>query len=280
MAALMYAALVFQVFAKAAPAEELKRLNAEWNSIGRLAMEELQAAQPAERRALKLRIVQRYQVESQAFAQRFMRLAGEYLDDPIAIDALLWVADNCNGSPIANDAATRLVEDHINEAQVVSHIKKLGRWLYPTDEFLLRALVESTTDPETKTVCQFRLGKTLALQSTWARQLDADSTGTLSTSLNERPLGPSILKHLQAANASRLETEAKTLLRTLTKEASHHQLDGKPLADLAEAELVELKELGVGCNAPDVVGEDIDGASLKLADYRGQVVVLSFWGHW
>jgi hypothetical protein len=37
---------------------------------------------------------------------------------------------------------------------------------------------------------------------------------------------------------------------------------------------------GVGQQAPEIEGEDIDGVRFKLSDYRGQVVVLDFWGHW
>jgi cytochrome oxidase Cu insertion factor (SCO1/SenC/PrrC family) len=36
----------------------------------------------------------------------------------------------------------------------------------------------------------------------------------------------------------------------------------------------------VGDVAPEIEGEDIDGVPFKLSDYRGQVVVLDFWGDW
>jgi hypothetical protein len=32
--------------------------------------------------------------------------------------------------------------------------------------------------------------------------------------------------------------------------------------------------------APEITGEDIDGVTFKLSDYRGKVVVLDFWGNW
>ncbi|MFQ5747725.1 MAG: redoxin domain-containing protein [Gemmatimonadota bacterium] len=32
--------------------------------------------------------------------------------------------------------------------------------------------------------------------------------------------------------------------------------------------------------APDVAFRDLDGAEVRLADYRGQVVLLNFWGSW
>jgi hypothetical protein len=40
------------------------------------------------------------------------------------------------------------------------------------------------------------------------------------------------------------------------------------------------KEPEVGQEAPEIEGEDIDGKTFKLSDYRGKVVVLDFWGHW
>jgi cytochrome oxidase Cu insertion factor (SCO1/SenC/PrrC family) len=36
----------------------------------------------------------------------------------------------------------------------------------------------------------------------------------------------------------------------------------------------------VGETARDISGEDVDGKSFKLSDYRGKVVVLDFWGFW
>jgi hypothetical protein len=34
-----------------------------------------------------------------------------------------------------------------------------------------------------------------------------------------------------------------------------------------------------GKPAPDAVGEDADGLALSLGDYRGRVVMLSFWAN-
>ncbi|MBM4069042.1 MAG: redoxin domain-containing protein [Planctomycetes bacterium] len=38
--------------------------------------------------------------------------------------------------------------------------------------------------------------------------------------------------------------------------------------------------VAVGQPAPEITGQDIDGAPINLSDYRGKVVVLEFWGHW
>lgn len=36
----------------------------------------------------------------------------------------------------------------------------------------------------------------------------------------------------------------------------------------------------VGAAAPEISGEDLDGVLFRLSDYRGQVVLLDFWGNW
>ena len=38
--------------------------------------------------------------------------------------------------------------------------------------------------------------------------------------------------------------------------------------------------LEVGKTAPEIVGKDVNGKPMKLADYRGKVVVIDFFGDW
>lgn len=48
----------------------------------------------------------------------------------------------------------------------------------------------------------------------------------------------------------------------------------------ARQHLFEMQNLAIGKAAPEIEGQDIDGNTFKLSDYRGKVVVLSFWGDW
>ena len=50
--------------------------------------------------------------------------------------------------------------------------------------------------------------------------------------------------------------------------------------EYAEKALFAIRHLSVGKVAPQIDGEDIHGKSFKLSDYRGKVIMLSFWGHW
>lgn len=52
------------------------------------------------------------------------------------------------------------------------------------------------------------------------------------------------------------------------------------LGDGAKIELFELNHLMPGRAVPEISGQDIDGRPLSLSQYRGRVVVLSFWATW
>ena len=51
-------------------------------------------------------------------------------------------------------------------------------------------------------------------------------------------------------------------------------------ADIVSHARFMVSALTVGKTAPDIVGRDLDGASLRLSDYRGKVVVLTFSAEW
>ncbi len=82
------------------------------------------------------------------------------------------------------------------------------------------------------------------------------------------------------------EAEAISLLERIEDEFANVMFvvpDGPPggrLGDLAAPPLFELKYLSVGKTAPEIDGEDIGGVKFSLGDYRGKVVLLSFWGDW
>src|SRR5206468_234833 len=55
------------------------------------------------------------------------------------------------------------------------------------------------------------------------------------------------------------------------------RVEGRTLGDYARPKLDALRSLDVGKVAPDIQGEDIEGKQMRLSDYRGKVVVLTFW---
>jgi thiol-disulfide isomerase/thioredoxin len=51
-------------------------------------------------------------------------------------------------------------------------------------------------------------------------------------------------------------------------------------AEVADETLYFFEHLAIGAIAPATVGEDVDGAVFRLADYKGKVIMLRFWGNW
>ena len=51
-------------------------------------------------------------------------------------------------------------------------------------------------------------------------------------------------------------------------------------APLVEETRKTVRGFTLGKRAPDIVGPDLDGATLKLSDYRGKVVVVAFSADW
>lgn len=68
----------------------------------------------------------------------------------------------------------------------------------------------------------------------------------------------------------------------LGKEFGELQAAYASYAEIADANLNkhDPADLEIGDVAPEIVGRDYEGNEMKLSNYRGQVVVLDFWGDW
>jgi thiol-disulfide isomerase/thioredoxin len=96
------------------------------------------------------------------------------------------------------------------------------------------------------------------------------------------------LRGVKNQSADALWLESEKLLRTVLADYSDCPT-GTPtnsyrakltLGEIAKNELYDLEHLSVGKVAPEIEGEDLEGNRLKLSDYRGRIVVLSFWASW
>jgi hypothetical protein len=76
--------------------------------------------------------------------------------------------------------------------------------------------------------------------------------------------------------------ERKAMLTQLDQKFGHLRYKYSSLHDIADALLHPHPKasLAVGMQAPEITGVDLNGKPMKLSDFRGQVVVLDFWGDW
>jgi hypothetical protein len=93
-------------------------------------------------------------------------------------------------------------------------------------------------------------------------------------------LGEARYAELKKSDPAAIEAEAGKLLDQVVKDFADVKGSRSTLGEAATGDLHELRDLVVGKPAPEIEGEDLMGAKLKLSDYRGKVVLLDFWGNW
>lgn len=162
-----------------------------------------------------------------------------------ALLAALNVGWDLNDGALVKEAADALASEHVRSPQLeqlAGYLQGGSRrgWTWPRD--LLRSLSGRAEHPTARTAMRFSLGCVLLR--------DPES------SADDHQEGRTILEHFRK------------------------ELPGTDLARQADAELFEFDHLRVGRTLPDFEAADQDGRAFRLSEYRGKVVVLSFWGFW
>jgi len=172
--------------------------------------------------------------------------------DPAAVEPLAWIT-KYGYTDTGRAAANLLFQYHLMHPKTLDLSYEWGRsaqsWVVPT----LRAQLADPNLPPSQRPKQIRaLGE--CLQSSAARK---------------------------QGDPARLEREAIELFTELVeKHASDPIGAGLTFGEFGKASIYEIQHLGIGKTAPDIEGPDLDGTAFKLSDYRGKVVLLSFWATW
>jgi RNA polymerase sigma factor (sigma-70 family) len=178
-----------------------------------------------------------------------LTLAEKDPKSPFALEAATWVLLNTPDGPEVETATGIILQNHVGNTNLAYLCQEMLNLRHRSAGKLLRTVLENNPSPEVRANACFALAILLKDQS----NDEGDE---------------------QAAE------EAERLFELLIGSYGQVETGGKKLADRAEPELLELRRLGVGREAPEIQGEDMDGRPLKLSDYRGKVVVLIFWGTW
>lgn len=96
----------------------------------------------------------------------------------------------------------------------------------------------------------------------------------------EEGLDAASIDWIGRTNPEMAMASARRCLEAVARQGKGVNFQGRNLGALAEAALFECRHLAIGEVAPDIQGEDIEGRPLRLSEFRGKVVVVSFWGHW
>ena len=212
------------------------------------------------------------------FAARFLELAEQSPADSASVEALTWVIERCLFDPSSDKAVDLLIKHHLQRRQLAAVVRFLAFYGGGAAEKLFRAAIDRSRDSETVAWAHFGLAQRLRLKAQQSKTADAEPNQLLREA--EKHYEIVAEKH---ADIQPPEEFMKRLAVGVGEVASKYGgiwPAGCSLGDMAKNELFVLRNLAIGKAAPDIEGEDIDGARFKLTDYRGKVVVLDFWGHW
>ena len=271
----------------AAPREKLEALERE----GEKTYEALERRRGAAKdEAAKKQAVDQYWKEMQALAERAFALVEEHPNDPVALDAVIWVIDKADGghfsskSQVVGKAFDLLTKRWITSEKLapVCYYGYLQSVVSPEAHHFLHEAMEKSP---------YRLVRGVACLSLARHDRRLVEVGQrMRDAITRKPLvelyaaNPAALRMLETSNPEALERDAEVLLERIVAEYSDVRMPSPynetPLGELARGELFRLRNLSVGRVAPELEGEDMEGRKLKLSDSRGKVVALVFWATW
>ena len=156
---------------------------------------------------------------------------------------------------IRKRAVEALRHDHLQKPELAQVCQSLSETPAPDCDALLREAVAKHSQVEVRGLAGLALARSLARQAEEAQQVDpSKAEGLFQSAKKQTARGNQLYGSVPAGKSSAGESAKATLY------ALHH--------------------LSVGRRALEIEGNDLDGKSVKLSDYRGKVVVLDFWADW
>jgi len=193
------------------------------------------------------------------------------------MDALLWVVKKLRGKPDTNRAIEMLAKHHINSTKLEPACKDIANSRSIAAEKLLRGALENSPHKRVRAQACYYLAELLDLEASIVEQLNA-----------QPELAPRVLQyygkeygqHLSSLNPVLLERQREQVYEQMLKSFPDVEKQDSTMGKIAETMLFQIRHLSIGSIAPEIEGEDIAGKKFKLSDYRGKVIMISFWGHW
>jgi peroxiredoxin len=165
---------------------------------------------------------------------------------PEALEAAAWILLNTPDGPEVEKAGDVILKEHTRDTNLVHLCQELERVRHRCSKPLLEAILNDNSSADVRGTACFTLATLLKDEAKYGQNKKATA-----------------------------EAE-KRFERVITEFGQVTQWEWK-LEELAKPELSELRRLTIGKPAPEIEGEDLDGQRMKLSDYRGKVVVLTFW---
>ena len=209
----------------ASPAERYKALLKEYQDAMKGFQEAVQAAKSPEEQQK----VFREKYPSGKFAPRFLELAEQHANDPVALDALVWIVTNDGGRGSGTKDTTRpraltLLREHVGHEKLGRVVPMLGFSFDKESGDLLRAILEKHPNEEVKGQACLALAQGMRQRAELAKRIKDDAGLAKRV---EEVLGKDFAKELRKADLAKFEAEGEALFKQL---ADKYVLGMKPEA--------------------------------------------------
>lgn len=164
-------------------------------------------------------------------------------NDQTKYKVISWIADNWGSPEIKKGSLEFLKANYLNDLKIIPIVKIM---------FL-------TNVPEQLDFLQY------IFQNSEVKEIRAMALYCFTRAIRD---DPSKLAEHEAAR------------KHLIREYSDHMLGKRSIGDILTKKETAANRIAVGKQAPKLIGKDVNGKEIKLSDYRGQIVLIDFWGHW
>jgi hypothetical protein len=212
------------------------------------------------------------------YAAHAQALAVKDPKDAVAVDALVWALQLDPGSE-GDAVLDALQRDHLQSPKLAEACQSLQYSQLVNTEKFLHAVRKDSPHADVRGQACYSLAKVLQSRASVARRLQDGADEQMVKRWNELH-GQAWVERERKRDVDATVREAESLLEEVMAKYGDVKSYRKDLGTQAKGDLFELRNLAVGKTAPEIEGEDVDGAKFKLSDYRGKVVFLDFWGFW
>jgi len=219
-----------------------------------------------------------------AYAARFLAMARAYPDDPVAADALVRVILVNFAGPHWKEAIEQIKEKHTKSPRIGEALRSIAvDTTLPIVEPLLREVLKYNPSDGVRAEAAVALGQLLRRLTEEAENMRAHPD---SFDHAVARFGREYITRMRDRDIAAMRRESEALYELVVREFGQARVENhdpkyrlNPV-EAAQAELRSIRDLVPGKQAPEIVGTDVDGKSMRLSDTRGKVVVLSFWATW
>lgn len=205
-------------------------------------------------------------------------IVDEKPSDPVALDAITWMLTEARGGTDQKELLALVEKNHLQSDKLTPLARAMASDTKNGGREFVEMLVEKSPSADVRGSALYAVAG--------AKQRDVDGARKIQSAKNDedaaklQPRYGDRYADLKSMDLAAEQKKVEDMLERVVREFPSVPISKSTLGERASADLFEMHNLLVGKVAPDIVAEDLDGKEFHLADYRGKIVLLDFWGNW